>query len=100
MASVSNVPLKDFLQFLENKELKHIKTTGGHYKYSRKDLNRPVIIQSHVDPVPLFIVENTLKNIGSNKQELENFLSPEKGSKERKSKVAKKGKRSNKGKKP
>jgi len=35
-----------------------IRTEGGHEIYARQDLNRPFPIQSHIDPVPRFIVEN------------------------------------------
>ena len=42
---------------------------GGHEIWTKKGLTRPVVIQSHEDPVPEFILRNMLKNIGINKEE-------------------------------
>jgi hypothetical protein len=33
----------------------------GHCKYTRADLNRPIVFQNHIDPVPEFIVKNILR---------------------------------------
>ena len=72
--SLGNISLHDFIRFLEYKELNNIRTSGGHEVWSRKDLLRPVIIQSHIDPVPEFIIRNGLRTIGSNRDEFETFL--------------------------
>ena len=59
MAGPNNVPLKKFRKFLTKVEgCKKIRTTGGHEIYARADLNRSFPLQSHVDPVPRFIVDN------------------------------------------
>lgn len=71
---ISNVPLNSFRKFLQNKGLNLIRTSGGHEIWSGKHLLRPVILQTHIDPVPLFIVLNNLRTIGSNRKELEKFL--------------------------
>ncbi len=52
MGRLSNIPLRLFRGFLESKGLKCIKTTGGHEKWVRYDLRRPVMLQTHIDPVP------------------------------------------------
>lgn len=59
--NIKNVPLKKFLKFLESEGCNHIRTKGGHYTYSKQGLNRPIVIQSHIDPVPTFIVAQTLR---------------------------------------
>lgn len=64
----SNIPLKTLLWFLEHNGLKHISTEGGHAKYTRKDLLRPIIIQTHICPVPEFIVLQILKHLSFNKK--------------------------------
>ena len=56
----SNVPLNDFIKFLEHMGAKKIRTTGGHYIFAHRDLKRPIPIQTHIDPVPKFIVQNSL----------------------------------------
>lgn len=54
--------------------LSHIRTEGGHEVWSRKDLLRPVVVQTHIDPVPEFIVRNVLRTIGSSKEDYIEFL--------------------------
>jgi hypothetical protein len=72
--SLKNISLKDFRKFLKYKGLKVIRTTGGHEVWSGKDLLRPIILQTHIDPVPEFIIRNNLRTLGSNKNELLEFF--------------------------
>lgn len=58
-----------YIKFLEYLDCKHIRTTGGHYHYARKDLDRPLTLQSHIDPVPEFIIRNHLRILGISKNE-------------------------------
>ena len=37
---------------------------GGHEHWTRADLLRPITIQTHIDPVPEFIIKNGLKQLG------------------------------------
>jgi len=69
---LSNIPLRDFRKFLESQGLKLIKTSkgrGGHEKWSRVDLERPITIQTHVDPVPEFIVLQILRYLSMNRKQ-------------------------------
>lgn len=43
--------------------IKDTKGRGGHEKWSRKDLDRPITIQTHIDPVPEFIVKQVLRHL-------------------------------------
>ena len=45
----------------------NLNTEVGHAKYTRNDLRRPIIIQTHISPVPTFIVSQILKHLGFNK---------------------------------
>ncbi len=72
--SLKNIPPRTFREFLEYKGLKHIRTSAGHEVWSRSDLLRPVVIQTHIDPVPEFIVKRNLTTIGSNREEFVEFL--------------------------
>ena len=61
---LANIPLKDFRKFLSNQGLKIIKDTrgrGGHEKWSKSGMDRPITIQTHIDPVPEFIVKQVLR---------------------------------------
>lgn len=60
---LSNVSLDDYREFLSKVGCKKIGTKGGHEKWSRKDLLRPIIVQTHIDPVPEFIIKNALRNL-------------------------------------
>ena len=68
----SNISLRDFRNFLETQGLKMIKSSkgrGGHEKWSRSDLDRPITIQTHVDPVPEFIVLQVLRHLGMSRKQ-------------------------------
>ena len=72
---LSNIPLKDFRKFLKSQGLNIIKSTkgrGGHEKWSRADLDRPITIQTHIDPVPEFIVKQTLRHLDMTRDEFFN----------------------------
>jgi predicted RNA binding protein YcfA (HicA-like mRNA interferase family) len=71
---LSNVPLTTMQWFLEHNGLKCIKQTGGHEKWSRKDLLRPIILQSHITPVPEFIVKQILKHLNFSKKEFCQYI--------------------------
>jgi len=69
---LSNIPLSKFKKFLKDQGCKHIGGRGGHLKYTRKDLQRPIVIQSHIDPVPVRIIGQVLRAMKmSNKKFLE-----------------------------
>ncbi len=92
----SNVPLRDFRKFLESIGAKHIRDRGGHEIWFHKDLPRSIPLQSHIDPVPEFIVLEVLNYFKVSKKRMWEIISPSKGTKERKARVARKGKRSKK----
>ncbi|MDN5292669.1 MAG: hypothetical protein PWQ06_2908 [Anaerophaga sp.] len=71
---LSNVKLADMREFLEKCGCKYIDTTGGHEKWTRSDLLRPIIIQTHIDPVPEFIVLQILRALKVSKKEFFKIL--------------------------
>jgi hypothetical protein len=71
VANPNNVPLKKFRKFLIRVEgCAHIRDSGGHEIYARSDLPRSFPIQSNIDTVPRFIVDNARRWLGylSNEQ--------------------------------
>ena len=72
--SLKNIPLKLFREYLIYKGLKHIRTNGGHEVWSRSDLFRPVVLQTHIDPIPEFIIKNNLRTIGENTRDFIEFI--------------------------
>jgi len=74
--SLKNIPLSVFRDYLKYKGLYLVKTEGGHEKWTKQGLLRPVIIETHVDPVPEFIIRNNLSTMGSNRKEFEEWQNP------------------------
>jgi hypothetical protein len=69
---LSNISLRDFREFLKSQGLNLIKTSkgrGGHEKWSRSDIDRPIAIQTHIDPVPEFIVKQILRYLKINRKD-------------------------------
>ena len=71
---LSNVSLSDYREFLRKAGCKYISTEGGHEKWIRSDLTRPIIVQTHVEPVPEFIIRNALRNLKLGKQDFFDIL--------------------------
>ena len=71
---LSNVSLEDYRLFLKKAGCKCVRTSGGHEHWTRKDLNRPVTIQTHVNPVPEFIIKNGLRILGLTKKDFFEIL--------------------------
>ena len=71
---LSNISLKDFREFVLKTGCNLSKIEGGHEKWTRKDLTRPIIVQTHESPVPEFIIKNALRNLGLDKQDFFNIL--------------------------
>jgi len=74
---LSNIPVKKFRKFLEYQGLNMIKDSkgrGGHEKWARSDLDRPIILQTHVDPVPEFIVKQVLRHLSISREEFNKIM--------------------------
>jgi hypothetical protein len=71
---LSNVKLADIREFLKKCECKCIGINGGHEKWTRADLLRPIIIQTHIDPVPEFIVLQILRALSISKKDFFRIL--------------------------
>ena len=64
---LSNISINDFRDFLKAIGCEKTKIQGGHERWSKPGLSRPIILQTHVSPIPEFIVKNTLRNLGMTK---------------------------------
>lgn len=74
MGKLKNISLRTFRAYLVYCGLKHIRTKGGHEIWSAKELTRPVVLQTHVDPIPEFIIKNNLRTMGRAEQHLLEYL--------------------------
>jgi hypothetical protein len=71
---LSNISIKEYRIFLTKAGCKQIRTSGGHEIWSRSDLNRPITFQTHIDPVPEFIIKNGLRTIGIDRKKFFELL--------------------------
>lgn len=55
--------------------IKDTKGRGGHEKWSRSDLDRPITIQTHIDPVPEFIVKQVLRHLNMTRNQFVKAIS-------------------------
>lgn len=52
MKKLSNISVKEFWNAMMILGLKKIRTKGGHEAWMKDGMTRPVIIQTHVNPIP------------------------------------------------
>lgn len=69
MKKLSNISLKEFRAVLTKLGLHKTRIKGGHEAWVREGLKRPVIIQTHVDPVSELVVRKTINDLGLTREE-------------------------------
>jgi hypothetical protein len=69
-----NITLKLFREYLTSKGLKIIRIKGGHEIWGGHCVKRPIVLQSHIDPVPEFIVKQSLKTLNVEFDDFIDFL--------------------------
>lgn len=72
--TLKNISVAQFQAFLDLAKCNYAGTKGGHEKWVRADLLRPVIFQTHVKPIPEFIVKNNLRVLGYTKKDFFEIL--------------------------
>ena len=67
---LSNISIAEFKAFLESKGCVRVDNGNeGHQKWERPGITRPIIFQTHIDPIPEFIVRNNLRNLEISRKE-------------------------------
>lgn len=74
MGVLSNITPKQFRDFIENHGYVFDHDTGGHEIWKKAGSPRPVTFQTHINPIPEFIIQNNLRVMGATKKELAEFL--------------------------
>ena len=69
MKKLSNISLKEFRAVLTALGLHKMRTKGGHEAWVREGLPRPIIIQTHVDPVSELVVRKTINDLDITRDE-------------------------------
>ena len=70
---LKNIPLRLFKEYLTYKGLKVQRIKGGHEIWGGPSVKRPVVFQSHIDPVPEFFIRNNLRTLGATPQDFIDF---------------------------
>lgn len=69
-----NLSLATIRKILLHLGCKKFDIKGGHEKWTRSDLLRPIIIQTHIDPVPKFIVLQIMRILNISRDEMDKIL--------------------------
>lgn len=51
-----------------------ISIEGGHEKWHKNGCLRPIIIQTHIDPIPEFIIKNNLRSLGLTRKDFIDWM--------------------------
>jgi hypothetical protein len=78
MGKLDTVSLKLFRKFLLSQGLEMRGTSGGHEIWLKPGMLRPVVIQTHVDPVPIGHIATNLASMHVDKVKLMEFLGSKK----------------------
>lgn len=66
---LKNLTLRDIRAFLILKGCVKDRTRGGHEVWKKPGLARPIIIQTHEDPVPEHVVRSIIKDLRMSREE-------------------------------
>ena len=74
MRNLSNVSVSEFRAIMLLLGLSKVRTKGGHEAWMKAGMTRPAIVQTHVDPVPEYVLRNNLRIIGISREEFLTLL--------------------------
>ena len=74
MRNLSNVTIAEFRAILVLLGMTKVRTKGGHEAWMKVGMTRPAIVQTHVDPVPEYVLRNNLRVIGISRDEFLTLL--------------------------
>ena len=74
MGTLQNIDPDKFRRYLKSKGLKCVRTKGGHEMWDGENISRTIVFQTHISPVPEFIISKALKTLGANRKDIEDFM--------------------------
>lgn len=63
MINISNIPLPVIRKIIEAHGYKYSHDKGGHEVWIKEGALRPIILQSHITPVPLHIIKQICRHL-------------------------------------
>lgn len=74
MRGLNNVTLAEFRDYLRQNGLSQVRTKGGHEAWMKQGMTRPIVIQTHKDPIPEFVIQNNLRTLGISRKDFVAWL--------------------------
>ncbi len=74
MRNLSNVTIAEFRAIMVLLGMTKVRTKGGHEAWMKAGMTRPAIVQTHVNPVPEYVLRNNLRVIGISRDEFLTLL--------------------------
>lgn len=78
MPKLSPISADRFIKFLEYVGCSSMSQKGSHKKFSRGDLNRPIIVPIHAIDLPIFVIKNALRTLKMSNEQYLQILEKEK----------------------
>lgn len=69
MKKLSNITVKEFRDLLAHLGLRPLRIAGGHEIWTKAGLRRTIVFQTHVEPIPEFVIRNAIRDLGMSRQE-------------------------------
>lgn len=63
MKNLRNISINDLRKILKSFGCLHVRYKGGHEVWKKEGLTRPIIFQTHVDPVPEMVIKNIIRDL-------------------------------------
>ncbi len=64
MKNLRNISIVDLRRILSTLDCEYVRTKGGHEVWKKSGLFRPLIFQTHVNPVPELVIKNLIRDLG------------------------------------
>lgn len=74
MRRLSNITIDEFRAVLSSLGLSCNGRRGGHEKWSKEGMTRPIVFQTHIEPLPEFVVRNNIRNLGLSREDFIEIL--------------------------
>lgn len=72
---IGNISIAEFRSFLVDNNLVEVESgNSGHEKWLKDGMLRLVVFQTHIDPIPEFIIRNNLRNMGKSASDFRDWL--------------------------
>ena len=72
--NLKNIRLAVFRRFLMSVGCEYKSKEGGHEKWRRPGLTRPIVLQTHEEPIPEFVIRKNLQTLTVSREDFIHWL--------------------------